>query len=434
MINDIIKILNLEDFIIDIDSTSLIKENNVFYLSIKLTKLPSYVCENCGNVCFRIHDYVKKTINHGLFSDNKLVIYYYARRIRCKACGKRFYEHNPFSNKNENMSFYTIHKILDTLRDFHITFTHVADKYYLSKNQVLMIFDQYVNCTRNLLPEVLCIDEFYKGKKSKQKYAFVMLDFQTSQIIDVLPTRKKDYLLQYFSLIPKKERQKVKFICMDMYDQYKIVAKYRFPNAKIAVDSFHVIKHINDALIALRIKIMNKFDKKTNSLEANDIYYYMLKKFHYFFVKDFDQIYDGYIKIPKLKTKWKKQEILAYLLSIDETLRKAYFLKEQYRDLNRNAEQNEWSLNQLHQIINKFTNFGFEKFHEVGNMMRRWENEIFNSFIRIGGRRLSNGPIEGTNSRIKTILKNACGYKKFKRLRNRIMFSLNNDEPIKYTK
>ena len=160
----------------------------------------------------------------------------------------------------------------------------------------------------------------------------------------------------------------------------------------------------------------------------------MLKKFHYFFIKDFDSIYDKDIKIPKMKTKWKKQEILAYLLSIDETLKKAYFLKEQYRDLNRNAEQNEWSLNQLHQIINKFTNFGFDKFHEVGKMMRRWENEIFNSFIRIDGRRLSNGPIEGTNSRIKTILKNACGYKKFKRLRNRIMFSLNNDEPIKYTK
>ena len=38
--------------------------------------------------------------------------------------------------------------------------------------------------------------------------------------------------------------------------------------------------------------------------------------------------------------------------------------------------------------------------------------------------RISNGKIEGTNSRIKTILKNANGFKNFSRMRNRIMFLL----------
>jgi len=33
--------------------------------------------------------------------------------------------------------------------------------------------------------------------------------------------------------------------------------------------------------------------------------------------------------------------------------------------------------------------------------------------------------IEGINSRIKTILKNANGFRNFSRMRNRIMFSLN---------
>ena len=36
-----------------------------------------------------------------------------------------------------------------------------------------------------------------------------------------------------------------------------------------------------------------------------------------------------------------KQKILAYLLSIDKTLKKSYFLEDQCRDLNRIAEQNE---------------------------------------------------------------------------------------------
>lgn len=59
-----------------------------------------------------------------------------------------------------------------------------------------------------------------------------------------------------------------------------------------------------------------------------------------------------------------------------------------------------------------------------------WKTEIKNSFIRYQGKRLSNGPIEGTNSRIKTILKSANGDTNFNRLRNRIIYSLNKDIPI----
>ncbi len=40
-----------------------------------------------------------------------------------------------------------------------------------------------------------------------------------------------------------------------------------------------------------------------------------------------------------------------------------------------------------------------------GRLLRNWKQEIKNSFIRINGKRLSNAPIEGVNSRIKTIIK-----------------------------
>ena len=66
-----------------------------------------------------------------------------------------------------------------------------------------------------------------------------------------------------------------------------------------------------------------------------------------------------------------------------------------------------------------------------GKLLIHWKAEIKNSFIRYQEKRLSNGPIEGTNSRIKTILKSANGYTNFNRLRNRIMYSLNKDIPIK---
>ena len=49
-------------------------------------------------------------------------------------------------------------------------------------------------------------------------------------------------------------------------------------------------------------------------------------------------------------------------------------------------------------------------------------------------RRLSNGPIEGINSIIEKINVNGNGYTNFFRFRNRVIFSINKNVPIKFKK
>ena len=63
-------------------------------------------------------------------------------------------------------------------------------------------------------------------------------------------------------------------------------------------------------------------------------------------------------------------------------------------------------------------------------MIERWKQEIINSHIIVNGKRLSNGPMESINGRIRRILFEAYGYTNFDRFRNRIMYSLNNNEPV----
>ena len=62
----------------------------------------------------------------------------------------------------------------------------------------------------------------------------------------------------------------------------------------------------------------------------------------------------------------------------------------------------------------------------------RWKDLIINSFIVVNGKRNSNGPIESLNSRIKKLISHGNGFKSFERFRNKTMFSLNKNEPIKY--
>ena len=431
MIYDIIKLLNLEQFNVKFQSIETAKIDNTLFCYITLEK-DIHVCPICGGSEVIIHDYQKKKIKHSISTNNPCFIIYKARRYKCEYCSKIFYEVNPFACKFDKLSIFTIHIVLSALKSHTKTFSDVAKDFNLSKTVVINIFDQYVNYKLTSLPKVLCLDEIYTSKRSYQKYAFVMVDFLKSEVVEVFSSRHKYRLVQSFSAIPKKERDNVSYIIIDMWDTYRDLAFIYFKNASIAIDSFHVIQHLNNAVIQIRLKIMAKYDKRTKSLLANDIYYYMIKKFHYFFTKNYEDIYDGQIYITKLKTKWTKDEIRKYLLSIDEDLKYAYYLKEKYSEFNKTATY-ETCDKELDHLIELFLNSHLEEFRIFGKLLNKWRVHIKNSFIRVNNRRLSNGPMEGINSRIKTIMKAANGYKNFNRLRNRIIYSINKNVPINIT-
>jgi transposase len=67
----------------------------------------------------------------------------------------------------------------------------------------------------------------------------------------------------------------------------------------------------------------------------------------------------------------------------------------------------------------------------IAGMIRRWKDEIVNSFDRIDGQRISNGPIESVNARIGIIKRNGSGYRNFERFKLRVLYSLNENSSIK---
>lgn len=148
---------------------------------------------------------------------------------------------------------------------------------------------------------------------NKYKYVCVLFDFHRSKIIDVIATRRKHYLIDYFSRISMTEKSNVTVFVIDMWESYREVVKLSFPKTKIAVDSFHVIRTLNDVMRAIRIKVMNRYRLGKSGPEHDDSHYDMLKKFHYFFLKNFEDICDGKIHIPKFKSYWHKSEIMDYL-------------------------------------------------------------------------------------------------------------------------
>ena len=73
-------------------------------------------------------------------------------------------------------------------------------------------------------------------------------------MIDILPNRHKSNLITYFLRFPRAEREKVRVLVMDMWENYRALA-WLFPNAKVVVDRYHWVRQIHWALDNVRKNI-----------------------------------------------------------------------------------------------------------------------------------------------------------------------------------
>ena len=214
---------------------------------------------------------------------------------------------------------------------------------------------------------------------------------------------------------------------MDLYNIYRQVAHLCFPNALVCADHFHVIKNLNDHFNSARIRIMKKYEHLKS---INDNWYWLYKKYWKKLLKDPSKLGYKKFKVSRSGLFLSEHEIVDYMLSIDNDLKDAYELLNEYRNFNSTATIND-AANELDELIIKFHNSKIPEYINSYKLLKNWRQEIINSFHRINGHVISNGGMERANRDIKTIIRHAYGFKNFSRLRNRIMYVKNKNVPIK---
>ena len=215
---------------------------------------------------------------------------------------------------------------------------------------------------------------------------------------------------------------------MDLYDVYRQVAKLCFPKALICADHFHVIKNLTDFFNSIRIRVMKKYEHLKNQ---NDNWYWLYKKYWKKLLKDPAKL--GYKKFKTTKGGMylDDHQIVNHMLSIDDELKDAYELLNEYRNFNSCANINN-AAKWFDKLIIKFHNSVSDEYYKAYKLLKNWKQEIINSFNRVNGHVISNGGMERANRDIKTIIRHAYGFKNFSRLRNRIMYVKNDDANILY--
>ena len=400
---------------------------NNHIILLKLKKDNQIICPHCGQINnFKPRSMVTQSFNHSSAIENNILIKL-KRRIYLCDCGKTFKEPNPFTNTKKKLSFQKEFKVLEALKDINKSFSDVADEFNLSVTTIQKIFDYRINIRRQPFTDVLCVDEVYSKHCGYHKYCFITYSPQLDKILDVLPSRNKEDLCGYFGKIPIEERKKVKFFSMDLYNIYRQVAHLCFPNALVCADHFHVIKNLNDHFNSARIRIMKKYEHLKS---RNDNWYWLYKKYWKKLLKDPSKLGYKKFKVSRSGLFLSEHEIVDYMLSIDNDLKDAYELLNEYRNFNSTATIND-AANELDELIIKFHNSKIPEYINSYKLLKNWRQEIINSFHRINGHVISNGGMERANKDIKTIIRHAYGFKNFSRLRNRIMYVKNKNVPIK---
>ena len=378
-----------------------------------LTYTPEF-CPKCGCVNEGFNDIIKwnwkrnckikitKTCGY-----NSLLILD-KQRFLCKNCNRTFTAstnvvdyHKQISNDtNLNIKLELMQKgsEKDIAKRNNVSSNHV--------NRVLhQISEDKLVKNNGSLPRVMGIDEFKATKDTISKMAFIIVDQTNKNIFDINNSRLSTDIEKYFKRYPKNERDKVKFITMDLYKPYYKLMHNLFKNAILISDRFHISIQARNALDNTRIKLCTKSNPN----------YRKLKKYWKLILKKESELGNKKKKYNKhFKKEMTQKDIVTYLINTNEKLYNDYQI---YQGIEKaiNSRDKELFFNIVNN--NKNNKNISKKMEQVLKTYKDMEKYISNSFDY----EYSNGIVEGINNVIKQIKHTACGYKKFNHLKARVM-------------
>ena len=399
------------------------KENNIEVKVFHgyLTYTPKY-CDICGIINNGTNDIIKWGFDKNCLvklpkvSNFNTILLLDKQRFYCKHCHSTFNARTSLVDFHKQISNNTkLSVILDLMNKG--SEKDISIRNNISTNSTNRILDEiskdHLVKNNGLLPEVLGIDEFSATKDTISKMAFIIVDQTNKNIFDINNSRKSLDIDKYFRNYSKKERDKVKFITLDLYKPYYKLMHSLFRNAILIPDRFHIVIQVRNALDKTRIKLCIKSNPN----------YSKLKKYWKLILKDkreLDKDNKTYQKC--FKKEMSQYDIVTYLLNTNEELYETYQIYQSilYSIDTRNKDIFLSIINSKNLKVSKYMKKALKTFKNM-------EQYITNAFDY----EYSNGIVEGTNNLIKQIKHTACGYRKFKHLKARIMLIKGLLNPIK---
>ncbi len=341
-------------------------------------------CGGCGRIARRVYDRKRRVWRHLSVLAMRVFLEATLRRVRCQRCGVR----------SEEIAWARTGSLFTRAFEDQVAgLTRVTDKttvkrlFRISWVTVGRIAGRVVR--ENLDPERLLrlsfigIDEF--SYQRRHKYVTIVMNHESSEPVWIGEGRSIATLEKFFDQLGPEGCLRLQLVTLDMSNAYIEVVKRRCPNAKIIFDRFHVERLLHDALDQVRRQEVAQLPQA----ERPD-----LKNTRFLL----------------LKAPWNlrpdERERLSHLEKANRRLFRAYLLKEDFLAAYSYAHPG-WARLRLLRWIRWGKRSRLRPFRRVASTVQLYLDGILN-FFRY---RLTNGPLEGMNNKIRLISHRAYGFK-----------------------
>jgi transposase len=290
--------------------------------------------------------------------------------------------------------------------DEHRRHARIFERYVLelSRNMTIDAVAKHVRIHWNTVKEILKrhLERHYSRPKLKHlkeiaideisighgnQYLTVVLDLRSGAVVFVGKGRGSAALLPFWKRL-RASRAKIKAVAVDMAPAYTAAVREHLPDAVLVYDHFHIIKLFNEKLTDLRRDLYRE--------AAKGPYKDVLKGIRWLLLKNPEN----------LDPKKRERERLDEALELNTPLFVAYYMKEQLRQVwfqpdKRTARQflDGWIRLAGMSSIRMLMNFAKTLATHREGILAWYDHPI------------STGPLEGTNNKIKTMKRQAYGFR-----------------------
>ena len=252
-------LLGIKDY--DIDKIEDKYEGGKHYKNIKLEysgTIPE-VCPVCGSPLYKHGKRPLQVVDTPL-QGCPVVLDITIPRMRCRNEGEKHVWKPDLYNIDEKHKMTRRALLSITEHSLRTTFEDASMDFILTANTVKNVFVDFIEDNRKNLrfktPEFIGIDEI---KIKKLGELTVITDIEHRTLYDIIQGRNQKSLTEYF--MDLRNRTNVRWVCSDMYRPFEKSIGDALPNARWAIDHFHVVMKANEAVDAVRREIQKSMDK-----------------------------------------------------------------------------------------------------------------------------------------------------------------------------
>ena len=212
----------------------------------------------------------------------------------------------------------------------------------------------------------------------------IFVDLQSGRILHAVEGTSKEAIAPFLRTVARKAK-KLKAVAMDMSTSYTSAVRELLPDIPIVFDRYHVMALINRQIDALRREQQHRLDgQETKTLKGNR--FLLLRNYH---------------ELPD-----DKKGRLDDLLAVNRPLFTIHAMKEQFRLFWSQGTADHAKSFLLNWCFDALTS-GIKQLCAVGSTILASMQGLLSYYPH----KITNGPLEGLNNKIKTMKRQAYGFR-----------------------